>query len=68
MYVVNGFIYIGASLVLLSFHAYAGKGELLKNQILPLAYISEFDGDNFDQIINNSTLLARHRNMGLRLD
>lgn len=61
MYVVNGFIYIGASLVLLSFHAYAGKGELLKNQIMPIAYIAELDGEDADYLFNNSARsITRH--------
>ena len=74
MYVVNGFIYIGASLVLLSFHAYAGKGELLKNQIMPIAYIAELDGEDADYLFNNSARsITRHRdwlilNLNIELD
>jgi len=50
MYIVNGFIYIGAALVLLGFHSMAGQGQMIKSYYL--AFIQEFDGESYTDFLS----------------
>merc|ERR1711962_44098 len=50
MYIVNGFIYIGAALVLLGFHSMAGQGQMIKSYYL--AFIQELNGDAYPDFLS----------------
>ena len=49
MYIVNGFIYIGAALVLLGFHSMAGQGQMIKSYYL--AFIQELNGESYSGMV-----------------
>jgi len=50
MYIVNGFIYIGAALVLLGFHSMAGQGQMIKSYYL--AFIQELNGESYSDFLS----------------
>lgn len=53
MYIVNGFIYIGAALVLLGFHSMAGQGQMIKSYYL--AFIQELNGESYSGMVRSTS-------------
>ena len=56
MYIVNGFIYIGAALVLLGFHSMAGQGQMIKSYYL--AFIQELNGESYSGMVRPANQLT----------